>query len=112
MQPKGCLLFDAMESVFRALADPSRRALLDALFMEDGQSLAALCRQLDISRQAVSKHLGILASAGLVLTHFEGREKFHYLNAIPIQEIGDRWIAKYSEKRAAAVTALKESLEA
>jgi DNA-binding transcriptional ArsR family regulator len=101
-----------MESVFRALADPSRRALLDALFMEDGQSLSALCRQLDISRQAVSKHLRILETAGLVLTHFEGREKFHYLNAIPIQEIGDRWIAKYSEQRAAAVTALKESLEA
>ena len=101
-----------MEDVFRALADPSRRALLDALFEEDGQTLASLCRQLDTSRQAVSKHLRILERAGLVLTHFQGREKFHYLNAVPIQEIGGRWIAKYAEHRAAAVAALRETLEA
>lgn len=97
--------------MFRALADRSRRALLDALFDEDGQTLAALCGQLEMSRQAVSKHLRILEDAGLVVTHFEGREKFHYLNPVPIQEIGDRWIAKYNRHRAAAVAALKASLE-
>ncbi len=100
-----------MESVFRALADRSRRALLDALFEEDGQPLTALCGELSMSRQAVSKHLRILEEAGLVATHFQGREKFHYLNPLPIAEIGDRWIAKYARRRVAAVAALKAGLE-
>lgn len=100
-----------MESVFRALADRSRRALLDALYDEDGQPLTALCGELSMSRQAVSKHLRILEAAGLVVTHFQGREKFHYLNPVPIAEIGDRWIAKYARRRVAAVAALKAGLE-
>ena len=100
-----------MEHVFRALADRHRRSLLDRLFTEDGLSLAELCEGERITRQAVSKHLGILESAGLVVSIRVGREKRHYLNPVPIQEIGDRWIAKYARRRLRAVSALKNALE-
>lgn len=100
-----------MEAVFRALADNSRRALLDALFDEDGQTLQALCRNVAFSRQALSKHLRILEDAGLVITEFQGREKKHYLNPVPIHEATERWIAKYGRHQLVAVSALKQSLE-
>lgn len=100
-----------MNEVFKALADQSRRSLMDGLFREDGQTLSQLCLGLEMSRQAVSKHLGILESAGLVVTHREGREKHHYLNPVPLQEITERWISKYARRRAGAVTALKQVLE-
>lgn len=100
-----------MERVFKALADSSRRALLDDLFRRDGQTLSELCAGAEMSRQAVSKHLRILEDAGLVLTYWEGREKFHYLNPVPVQEISERWIAKYKKRKVSAITALKRNLE-
>lgn len=100
-----------MEKVFRALADRHRRRLLDRLYAADGLTLAELCEGQGITRQAVSKHLGILESAGLIVTIRSGREKRHYLNPVPVQEIGDRWIAKYARRRLRAVSALKDALE-
>ena len=100
-----------MEMTFRALADKNRRQLLDRLFAADGQTLGQLCEGLSMSRQAVSKHLRILEEAGLVVTDWHGREKRHYLNPVPISEIGDRWIGKFARRRAAAVVALKKALE-
>lgn len=100
-----------MEKVFRALADRHRRGLLDRLFEEDGQTLGDLCAGEAITRQAVSKHLHVLESAGLVVTLWVGREKRHYLNPVPIQEIGDRWIAKYARRRLRTVSALRNALE-
>ncbi|MDH3431111.1 MAG: SRPBCC domain-containing protein [Gammaproteobacteria bacterium] len=100
-----------MEAVFKALADNSRRALLDALFEEDGQTLQSLCRNVEFSRQALSKHLQILEDAGLVITEFQGREKKHYLNPLPIHEVTERWIAKYGRHQLMAVSALKRALE-
>ncbi len=100
-----------MDEVFKALADPGRRKLLDALFARDGQTLSELCTLLDMSRQAVTKHLGILEAAHLVSTRRRGREKLHYLNPIPISRIQDRWIAKYARQRLRALTRLKDSLE-
>lgn len=100
-----------MDKVFRALADKHRRQLLDRLYDSDGLTLAELCEGVGITRQAVSKHLGILESAGLVVTIRSGREKRHYLNPVPVQEISDRWIAKYARRRLRAVSALKNALE-
>ena len=100
-----------MKLVFKALADDSRRMLLDALFCEDGQNLQALCRNVDISRQGLSKHLRVLEDAGLVITEFQGREKKHYLNPVPIHEVTERWIAKYARDQLVAVSALKQALE-
>ena len=100
-----------MGDVFKALAHPLRRQLLDRLFEQDGQTLGNLCATLDCSRQAVSKHLAILEGAGLVVTRWQGREKHHYLNPVPIQEVSERWIAKYAKRRVAAITALKRALE-
>lgn len=100
-----------MDAVFRALADSSRRQVLDALFLSDAQTLKSLCGNVAISRQGLSKHLRILEEAGLVLTEFRGREKLHYLNPVPINEVAERWIAKYSRAHLAAVSALKKSLE-
>ena len=100
-----------MESVFKALAHRSRRELLDNLFERDGQTLGELCQGAGFTRQAVSKHLRILADSGLIVTHWEGREKLHYLNPAPIQEISERWIRKFSQRRLTAVNALKEALE-
>ena len=112
MQPYGCLLSAMdMDDVFRALADPTRRELLDRLRAENGQTLGELCKRLDMSRQAVAKHLALLEAANLVATVKRGREKLHYLNPAPIGEIYDRWIGKYEQARVAALADLKRALE-
>jgi DNA-binding transcriptional ArsR family regulator len=100
-----------MDLVFRALADPSRRRLLDRLRAKNGQTLAALCEGLKMSRQAVSKHLGILEEANLVSAVKRGREKLHFLNPVPIFDIADRWIGKFEQGRLRALSDLKKSLE-
>jgi len=97
--------------VFRALADPSRREMLDRLFARNGQTLGELCDDLGMSRQAASKHLAILEAANLIASVKRGREKLHYLNPIPIHEIGERWISKYERGRLAALRALKKAME-
>jgi uncharacterized protein YndB with AHSA1/START domain len=100
------------EEIFRALADPSRRALLDALREHDGQALSELERSLPgMTRFGVMKHLRVLADAGLITTRRDGRRKLHYLNAVPIRLIYDRWVSKYTEPWAAALTGLKRTLE-
>lgn len=97
--------------VFRAIADPGRRALLDALFTRDGQSLTELCEVLpEMTRFGVMKHLNVLAEANLVVTERTGRSKLHYLNPVPIQEIHDRWIAKYAEPTTEILTELSRRL--
>jgi uncharacterized protein YndB with AHSA1/START domain/DNA-binding transcriptional ArsR family regulator len=100
-----------VDEVFRALADPGRRTLLDSLHARNGQNLRELCAELDMARQSVSKHLAILESAGLVTTMRHGREKLHYLNAAPINEISERWISHYDRGRAEALADLKRALE-
>ncbi len=99
------------QDVFKALADESRRHLLDKLRERDGRSLNELCVELDMSRQAVSKHLAILEAANLVVTLARGRTKYHYLNPIPLQDIIDRWIAPYRQHQTTALMALKRELE-
>jgi len=101
----------SMDAVFRALADPSRRQLLDSLHARNGQTLGELCGQIDMTRQAVTKHLAILEEASLVATVWRGREKLHYLNPVPIHEIADRWIGKYERIRLRALSDLKKRLE-
>ena len=103
---------DAMDAVFRALADASRRELLDRLRAENGQTLGQLCARLAMTRQAVSKHLAILEEANLVATLKRGREKLHYLNPVPIHDIGERWISKFERSRLQALSELKKNLEA
>jgi DNA-binding transcriptional ArsR family regulator len=98
--------------VFKALADPTRRLLLDRLFSHDGRSLTELESELEMSRFGVAKHLRILEGAGLVVTQRSGREKLHFLNPIPIRLIHDRWIDKYTERQISALTDLKRELEA
>jgi DNA-binding transcriptional ArsR family regulator len=100
-----------MDEVFKALSDPTRRAILDRLHRENGQTLGELCAGLEMTRQGVSKHLGLLEQAGLVVTEWVGREKHHYLNPMPIQEISARWIHKFEQPRVAALQHLKERLE-
>ncbi len=100
-----------MDRAFKALADPSRRELLDALYRENGQTLAALCTNLDMTRQAVSKHLALLEEANLVASVWRGREKLHYLNPVPIAEIAERWIGKFERQRLRALRDLKSILE-
>jgi DNA-binding transcriptional ArsR family regulator len=100
-----------MDKVFRALADRSRRKLLDRLHADNGQTLSQLCARLDMSRQAVSKHLAMLEEANLVATARRGREKLHFLNPVPIAEIADRWINKYERTRLRALGDLKKRLE-
>jgi DNA-binding transcriptional ArsR family regulator/uncharacterized protein YndB with AHSA1/START domain len=100
-----------MDEVFRALADPSRRQLLDSLNRRNGQTLRELCSGLDMARQSVSKHLAVLEAANLVTTVRRGREKLHYLNAAPIQEIAERWITHYERDRIHALADLKRALE-
>jgi uncharacterized protein YndB with AHSA1/START domain/DNA-binding transcriptional ArsR family regulator len=100
-----------MDEVFRALADPTRRSLLDELFKEDGQSLSALEQRLPMTRFGVMKHLKVLEQAGLVVTKRRGREKLHFLNPVPIRLVHDRWVSKYAEPWAATLTGLKRSIE-
>ncbi len=99
------------EGVFRALADRNRRVLLDRLFEQDGQTLAALCETLCMSRQAVSKHLGILEAANLITSLSNGRHKYHYLNPLPITQINQRWLNKFTEHQANSLSALKTDVE-
>ena len=99
------------DAVFKALADPSRRRLLDLLFDRDGQTLGELEEEFAMSRFGVMKHVRVLEEAGLVVTRKQGREKFHFLNPIPIRLIHDRWIDKYTERRVSALADLKHELE-
>jgi DNA-binding transcriptional ArsR family regulator len=99
------------DRVFKALADPSRRKLLDVLRTDNGQTLGDLCEHLDMTRQAVAKHLRLLEAASLVVTVWRGREKLHYLNPVPIHEIYERWIGKFERSRLRALYDLKEKLE-
>ena len=101
-----------MDEVFKALADASRRELLDRLRADNGQTLSELCARLAMTRQAVSKHLAILEEANLVAVVWRGREKLHYLNPVPIHEIADRWIGKFERSRLQTLGDLKKTLEA
>jgi uncharacterized protein YndB with AHSA1/START domain len=104
--------YDAgMDAVFRALADPTRRSLLDELFRDDGQTLSALEERLPMTRFGVMKHLRVLEEAGLVVTKKRGREKLHFLNAVPIRLVHDRWVSKYAEPWAATLSELKKRIE-
>jgi DNA-binding transcriptional ArsR family regulator len=102
---------EPLDPVFKALADSTRRRLLDRLYEDNGQTLGELCVQLDMSRQAVTKHLAILERANLVVTVRRGREKLHYLNPVPIEAIAERWIGKYERRRVQALRDLKNALE-
>src|SRR6478735_11939674 len=104
-------MLNAMDDVFRALADPTRRSLLGERFREDGQTLSALEQRLPMTRFGVMKHLKLLEEAGLVTTQRRGREKLHFLNPVPIREVHDRWVSKYAEPWASALTGLKRDLE-
>jgi DNA-binding transcriptional ArsR family regulator len=99
------------DKVFKALADASRRQLLDRLHADNGQTLGQLCAGLDMTRQAVTKHLAVLEDANLVATIWRGREKLHYLNPVPIHEIANRWIGKFERHRLEALLDLKKALE-
>src|SRR5262245_46245806 len=97
--------------LFKALADPSRRRLLDVLNANDAQTLSDLCQHLDMTRQAVTQHLAVLEAAQLVVTSWRGREKLHFLNPVPLQEIYERWISKFEKSRLKAMRDLKRRLE-
>lgn len=103
--------FPNMDAVFKALADPTRRGLLDELFKQDGQTLGALEQRLPMTRFGVMKHLKVLEQAGLVTTRRRGREKLHFLNPVPIRLIHDRWVSKYAERWVAGLSELKHDLE-
>ena len=100
-----------MDKVFKALADPGRRKLLDLLHAHDGRTLNELCEHMEMSRQGVTQHLDLLEAANLVATVRRGREKLHFLNPVPLQEIYDRWIAKFERPRLKALDELKRKLE-
>ena len=104
-------IFLVVDGVFKALGDPSRRKLLDELRKNNGQTLSELCEHLDMTRQAVTKHLALLETANLVAIVWRGREKLHYLNPVPLQEIYDRWIRKYRRNHLRALSDLKKNLE-
>ena len=104
-------ILGGVDEVFKALADPTRRSLLDELFREDGQTLGALERNFSMTRFGVMKHLKVLEEAGLVVTRKRGREKLHFLNPVPIRLVHDRWVSKYAEPWAATLTGLKRRLE-
>ena len=99
------------DTVFKALGDPSRRLLLDLLFERDGRTLTEIEAELEMTRFGVMKHLSVLEEAGLVVSRKKGREKFHYLNPVPIRQIHDRWIDKYTERQVSALLDLKTELE-
>ena len=98
--------------LFKALADPSRRKLLDLLYANDGRTLSQLCEHLDMARQSVTQHLDVLEAANLVATTWRGREKLHFINVVPLQEIYERWIRKFEKPRLKALHDLKRRLEA
>src|SRR5271167_4822896 len=100
-----------MDKVFKALADPSRRQLLDRLRADNGQTLGQLCAHLEMTRQAVAKHLAVLEEACLVVVIWRGREKLHYLNPVPIHEIAERWIGNFERERLRVLAELKKKLE-
>jgi DNA-binding transcriptional ArsR family regulator len=100
-----------LDTVFKALADPGRRCLLDALRDDDGQTLSQMCEHLEMSRQAVSQHLEILENANLVTVIWRGREKLHYLNPVPLFDVGERWIRTFERSRLRALDNLKRKLE-
>ena len=100
-----------IDRVFKALADPGRRRLLDVLHQDNGQTLSALCEHMDMTRQAVTQHLQLLEAANLVTVVWQGREKLHYLNPVPLHEIHARWISKFEHSRLDALHALKKKLE-
>jgi DNA-binding transcriptional ArsR family regulator len=100
-----------LDLLFKALADPSRRKLLDVLHAHDGRTLSELCEHLDMSRQGVTQHLDVLEAANLVATVRRGREKLHFLNPVPLQEIYERWIVKFEKPRLKALSNLKRRLE-
>jgi DNA-binding transcriptional ArsR family regulator len=100
-----------IDTVFKALADPNRRELLDRLHAKNGQSLTDLCQGLDMARQSVTQHLGVLEDANLISVQWQGREKLHYFNPVPIHDIYERWIRKFEEERLAALHNLKRKLE-
>ena len=102
---------DDLGAVFKALADPTRRFLLDRLFERDGRTLGELESELEMTRFGVAKHLRLLEEAGLVVTRRSGREKLHFLNPVPIRLVHDRWIDKYTERRVSALADLKNELE-
>src|SRR3954464_8533917 len=104
-------MVSTMDDVFKALADPTRRALLDELFREDGQTLTALEARLPMTRFGVMKHLRVLEDANLVVTRRRGREKLHFLNPVPIRLVHDRWVSKYAEPWAASLSDLKQRME-
>lgn len=103
--------FQIMDAVFKALADPTRRALLDRLLEQQGQTLSQLVDGLGMRRQSVAKHLAVLEAAGLVNCRWQGREKLHYLNPLPIADIGRRWLDRYSGRRAEAILNLRDALQ-
>lgn len=108
MQPFGCIF---VNDVFKALADPSRRALLDHLHQNNGQTLNQLCRHLDLTRQGITKHLAILINAQLIVPLWRGREKLHYLNPAPLKQISERWIDKHKSACLRALNDLTRTLE-
>jgi DNA-binding transcriptional ArsR family regulator len=99
------------DALFKSLADPSRRKLLDQLHAHDGQTLQELCEHLDMTRQGVTQHLDVLEAANLVAVVWRGREKLHFLNPVPLQEIYERWIAKFEKPRLKAIAELRKKLE-
>jgi DNA-binding transcriptional ArsR family regulator len=101
-----------IDAVFKALADPTRRRLLDLLHKENGQTLGALCEHMDMTRQGVTQHLALLEAANLVVVIWHGREKLHYLNPVPLFEVYERWIEKFERDRLRVLSELKKSLEA
>ncbi len=104
-------MFDPADRLFKALADPGRRRLLDALRDRNGQTLSDMCTHLDMSRQAVSQHLGVLEEATLIAVVWHGREKLHYLNPVPLFEVSERWIKSFERARLGALRDLKLKLE-
>src|SRR6201998_4221661 len=111
MQPFGCIILSKMPDVFKALADKNRRQLLDQLYPDNRQTLGQLCRPLDMTRQAVTKHLRILIEANLVVPLWRGREKLHYLNPAPLKQISERWIDKHKNACLRALNDLTKTLD-